>query len=152
MSLDGFIAGAQHAMDSVFEYPAPVVAWEVMRMTGARLAGRHTYDVGVRDAGKPSGAAHSGAWTGPSFVLTHRPPEPPDGKAKRLDAGVALKAALPVRPLARRCGIRYGPVRQGQSRSQRARVPPGAAARRSWQRGAVDSARRARDPLSRIGL
>jgi dihydrofolate reductase len=78
MSLDGFIAGTDHAMDWVFEYEAPQVTWEVMRMTGAMLAGRHTYDVGVRDAGKPSGAAYGGAWSGPAFVLTHRPPSVAD--------------------------------------------------------------------------
>jgi dihydrofolate reductase len=74
MSLDGFIAGADHAMDWVFEYPDSELAGEVMRMTGAMLAGRRTYDVGVRDAGKQSGAPYGGAWSGPVFVLTHRPP------------------------------------------------------------------------------
>ncbi|HEY3060863.1 MAG TPA: dihydrofolate reductase family protein [Chloroflexota bacterium] len=75
MSLDGFIAGPGHAMEWVFEYPASPDALKVMHMTGAMLAGRNTYDVGVRDAGKQSGAAYGGAWSGPVFVLTHRPPD-----------------------------------------------------------------------------
>ncbi len=78
LSLDGFIAGPGHAMEWVFDYDPPAVTWMVMRRTGAMLAGRHTYDVGVRDAGKPSGEAYGGAWSGPTFVLTHRPPSVAD--------------------------------------------------------------------------
>lgn len=75
MSLDGFIAGPGNDMDWIFEYagPSPVVD-EVIRTTGAIVAGRHTYDVGRRDAGKASGAPYGGAWTGSIFVLTHDPP------------------------------------------------------------------------------
>ncbi|HUY50907.1 MAG TPA: hypothetical protein VMV92_35250 [Streptosporangiaceae bacterium] len=43
-----------------------------MRATGAMLAGRRTYKVGERDAGKASGEAYGGAWSGPQFVLTTR--------------------------------------------------------------------------------
>jgi dihydrofolate reductase len=74
MSLDGFIAGPDHAMDWVFEYTTPDEFPELVRQTGAILSGRNSYDVGVRDTGKPSGEAYGGAWHGPSFVLTHRPP------------------------------------------------------------------------------
>jgi dihydrofolate reductase len=74
MSLDGFIAGPQHAMDWVFDYASPDNFPEIVQATGAMLSGRHCYDVGLRDAGKPSGEAYGGAWHGPSFVLTHRPP------------------------------------------------------------------------------
>jgi hypothetical protein len=79
MSLDGFIAGPDDAMDWVFEYaePNPAVD-EVIRTTGAILAGRRTYDVGRRDVGKPSGEAFGGAWTGPQFVLTHDVPDGSD--------------------------------------------------------------------------
>jgi Dihydrofolate reductase len=72
----GFIAGPGDSMDWVFESdgPNPVVD-EVIRTTGAILAGRRSYDVGERDTGKPSGEAFGGSWTGPEFVLTHRPPE-----------------------------------------------------------------------------
>jgi dihydrofolate reductase len=79
MSLDGFIAGPGHSMDWVFEYTAPEEIPEVIQATGAMLSGRNSYDVGERDAGlgKPSGDAYGGAWHGPMFVLTHRPPDQP---------------------------------------------------------------------------
>ena len=77
MSLDGYIAGPDDAMDWVFEYETPAMAWEVMEATGAILAGRGSYEVGRRDAGKGSGEAYGGAWSGPEFVLTHRPPVSP---------------------------------------------------------------------------
>jgi len=79
MSLDGFIAGPDDAMDWVFEYaePNPAVD-EVIGTTGAILAGRRTYDVGRRDVGKPSGQAFGGAWRGPQFVLTHDVPDGSD--------------------------------------------------------------------------
>ena len=49
MSLDGFIAGPADAMDWVFKHdgPNPVVD-EVIRTTGALLAGRRSYDVGQK--------------------------------------------------------------------------------------------------------
>ena len=74
MSLDGFIAGPQHDMDWVFEYASPDNFPEIVQATGAMLSGRNCYEVGLRDTGKPSGEAYGGAWHGPSFVLTHRPP------------------------------------------------------------------------------
>jgi dihydrofolate reductase len=81
MSLDGFVAGPDDSMDWVFEYATPDQVPDVMAATGAMLCGRRTYDVGQRDAeaGKLSGDAYGGAWSGPMFVLTHRPPPvPPD--------------------------------------------------------------------------
>ena len=78
MSLDGFSAGPEDAMDWVFEYVHPSAdAVDVIGEIGAVLSGRRSYDVGERDAGKPSGEVYGGAWTGPQFVLTHAPPEDP---------------------------------------------------------------------------
>ncbi len=76
MSLDGFIAGPGHAMDWIFDFVAPDEFPEIAAATGAMLIGRRTYEVAKRmpDAGKEYG----GGWSGPVFVLTHRPPEPPD--------------------------------------------------------------------------
>jgi dihydrofolate reductase len=74
MSLDGFIAGPDHDMDWVFDYTTPDEFPDVVAATGAMLSGRRSYDVGQRDAGKPSGEAYGGAWDGPVFVLTHEPP------------------------------------------------------------------------------
>ena len=71
MSLDGFIAGPDDAMDWVFR----VCGAERSRRRGHQddrrhAGGRRSYDVGKRDAGKESGAPYGGAWTGPVFVLT----------------------------------------------------------------------------------
>jgi dihydrofolate reductase len=74
MSLDGFIAGPDHYVDWVFEYTTPDAFSDIVAATGAMLSGRRSYDVGQRDAGKPSGEAYGGAWDGPVFVLTHQPP------------------------------------------------------------------------------
>jgi dihydrofolate reductase len=76
MSLDGFVAGPGDAMDWVFRYPGPnAVADDVVRTTGAILAGRRSYEVGRRDAGTSSAEVYGGRWSGPRFVLTHEPPE-----------------------------------------------------------------------------
>jgi dihydrofolate reductase len=75
MSLDGFIAGPAHDMDWVFEQSVPESANEVMRTTGAMLAGMRTQEVGERDVGKGSGEAYDGHWSGPVFVLTHNDPD-----------------------------------------------------------------------------
>jgi dihydrofolate reductase len=82
MSLDGFIAGPDDAMDWVFEMEsAPsAMADEVMKTTGAILAGRRWYDVATSRYGGRQGI-YGGAWTGPVFVLTHRPPDAPEDPA-----------------------------------------------------------------------
>jgi len=72
MSLDGFIADPDDAMDRVFEYSEPdKTADEVIRTTGSVLAGRRSYDVGRREGEE----VYGGAWTGPQFVLTHEAPD-----------------------------------------------------------------------------
>ena len=73
VSLEGFIAGPDHAIDWVFEYLRDNPFPEVMRATGAMLAGRGTHEVGKRMA--VEGASYDG---GPVFVLTHRPPDEPE--------------------------------------------------------------------------
>jgi dihydrofolate reductase len=93
MSLDGFIAGPGDAMDWVFDYAAPEEFPEIVGATGAMLAGRRSYDVGKRDAGKPSGEAYGGAWHGPSFVLTHDPPTDPDVTFLSGDIEAAVETA-----------------------------------------------------------
>jgi dihydrofolate reductase len=82
MSLDGFIAGRDDAMDWVFEMEsAPsAMADEIMETTGAILAGRRWYDVATSRYGGRHGI-YGGAWTGPVFVLTHRPPDAPEDQA-----------------------------------------------------------------------
>jgi dihydrofolate reductase len=84
MSLDGFIAGVDDAMDWIFDFMEPNAPWltEIASATGAMLVGRRTDEVGSRmDANNERGAAASDEgypFSGPSFVLTHRPPDPPD--------------------------------------------------------------------------
>jgi RibD C-terminal domain len=73
MSLDGFIAGPDDAMDWVFDYfseGSNTTAGEVIETTGAIIMGRHTYE--VEDRYRPG--IYGGAWTGPFFVLTREPP------------------------------------------------------------------------------
>ena len=74
MSLDGFIAGPDDAMDWVFEHPGPsATATAVVETTGALVVGRRTYEVEDRERG----GFYGGNWSGPYFVLTHDPPEHP---------------------------------------------------------------------------
>jgi dihydrofolate reductase len=79
MSLDGYIAGTDHAMEWAFEHSGPSrVAEEVMRATGAILGGRGWYEAAKRYRGRQG--IYGGAWRGPVFVLTHRAPQNPDDK------------------------------------------------------------------------
>jgi dihydrofolate reductase len=75
MSLDGFIARPDDAVGWVFRhFTSSEAVDEVIATTGAVLAGRRWYD---RDTAvqKPDGwqEIYGGAWSGPVFVLTHRP-------------------------------------------------------------------------------
>jgi dihydrofolate reductase len=71
MSLDGFIAGPEDAMDWAFEYPGPNAAVNgVLQSTGAIVVGRRTYDIENRGRG----GFYGGAWSGPFFVVTHKAP------------------------------------------------------------------------------
>jgi hypothetical protein len=67
-------------MDWVFEYPlmpnAPNASdEEVIRSIGALLAGRRCYEVGGMEERPETSGLYGGLWTGPEFILTHRPPE-----------------------------------------------------------------------------
>ena len=73
MSLDGFIAGPDNAMDWVLEYFRDDPFPEVMQATGAMLVGRGTHEVGKRMSDEETD--YDG---GPVFVLTHRPPDEPE--------------------------------------------------------------------------
>lgn len=78
MSLDGFIAGPDDTMDWAFRHGGrSALADETRDSIGAILAGRRWYDVA---SAKYDGVAgiYGGRWTGPVFVLTHRPDDVPD--------------------------------------------------------------------------
>jgi dihydrofolate reductase len=97
MSLDGFIAGPGHAMDWIFDFVAPDEFPEIAAATGAMLVGRRTYEVGKR-MDQERGSASSGEtypFSGPVFVLTHQPPDPPDAAVTFLtgDLGEAVATA-----------------------------------------------------------
>jgi dihydrofolate reductase len=102
MSLDGFIAGPDDAMDWIFDFLETDAAWlaEIAAATGAMLVGRRTGEVGDRmDADEERGAASSDdgyPFSGPMFVLTHRPPDPPAPDVTYLtgDIGEAVATAL----------------------------------------------------------
>jgi dihydrofolate reductase len=72
MSLDGFIAGPDDAMDWIFDYLRDDLFPEVMAATGAMLVGRGTHEVAKQMS--PEDTDYDG---GPVFVLTHRPPDEP---------------------------------------------------------------------------
>jgi dihydrofolate reductase len=97
MSLDGFIAGPGDAMSWIFDFLAPDAFPEIAAATGAMLIGRRTYQVArrQRDADHLGGKEYGGGWSGPVFVLSHRPPEPPDPPDMFLsgDIGAAVATA-----------------------------------------------------------
>lgn len=88
MSLDGFIAGPDHAMEWIFEYLKDDAFPEVMRATGAMLVGRGTYEVAKRMPDEDTD--YDG---GPVFVLTHRPPDEPEQGATFLSCDLAEAVA-----------------------------------------------------------
>ncbi|RSM57143.1 deaminase [Amycolatopsis sp. WAC 01376] len=69
MSLDGFVAGPDHAMDWMTGTNRPGLEGEYVRTTGAVLGGRDGWDMAAASGGRPYG----GDWDGPIFVLTHHP-------------------------------------------------------------------------------
>ncbi|MGH7750407.1 MAG: dihydrofolate reductase family protein, partial [Candidatus Dormibacteria bacterium] len=97
MSLDGYIAGSDHAMSWIFDFMGPIENEfpEIMAATGAMLVGRRTYEVGKRMAENPNEVTPSYDG-GAQFVLTHEPPDPPDPAVTFLtgDIGEAVATAL----------------------------------------------------------
>jgi dihydrofolate reductase len=100
MSLDGFIAGRDDSMDwgngrALADFVAPDDFAEVAAATGAMLVGRRTWEVGDRmKAEQPDSIDYP--FSGPMFLLTHRPLEPPVPEVTILagDIGEAVATAL----------------------------------------------------------
>jgi dihydrofolate reductase len=100
MSLDGFIAGPGHSMDwgggrALADFVAPEDFARIAAATGAMLVGRRTWDVGDRmEAEEPGSVDYP--FSGPMFLLTHRPLERPDPEVRILsgDIGDAVATAL----------------------------------------------------------
>jgi dihydrofolate reductase len=100
MSLDGFIAGPGHSMDwgggrALADFVAPDDFAEIAAATGAMLVGRRTWDVGEQMKAEDPGSTDY-PFTGPMFLLTHRPLERPDPAVTVLtgDIGEAVATAL----------------------------------------------------------
>jgi dihydrofolate reductase len=95
MSLDGFIAGPGDSMDwGPTRLPPDDVA-PIAAETGAMLVGRRTWEVGGRmEAEEPGSVDYP--FSGPMFLLTHRPPDPPVPGVTVLsgDMGDAVATAL----------------------------------------------------------
>lgn len=69
MSLDGFVAGPNHAMDWMSGVShRPGLVEEYAETTGAVLGGRDGWEAYPDVSG-----IYGGAWSGPVFVLTHHP-------------------------------------------------------------------------------
>ncbi|MBO0847101.1 MAG: dihydrofolate reductase family protein, partial [Nocardioides sp.] len=78
MSLDGFIAGPGGDMQWLAPHMGPnPVADALVPQIGSLLVGRRTFDGDDPNRGTEHEGAFGGTWHGPSFVLTHRPPEDP---------------------------------------------------------------------------
>ena len=100
MSLDGFIAAPGHRMDwgggrPLASFVAPEDFAEIAAATGAMLIGRRTWDVGSKmEAEEPGSVDYP--FSGPFFLLTHRPPDPPEPDVTILsgDIGEAVATAL----------------------------------------------------------
>jgi dihydrofolate reductase len=88
ISVDGFIAGPDNAMDWVIEYMKEDLFPEVMPATGAMLIGRGTHEVAKRMSEEDTD--YDG---GPVFVLTHQPPDEPDPGVTFLSCDVAEAVA-----------------------------------------------------------
>ena len=100
MSLDGFIEGPGHSMDwgggrALADFVAPDDFAEVAAATGAMLVGRRTWEVGDRMAAEEPGSIDY-PFSGPMFLLTHRPLDPPNPDVRILsgDIGEAVAVAL----------------------------------------------------------
>ena len=81
MSLDGYIAGPGHSMDwgggrALADFVAREDVEEIASATGAMLVGRRTWEVGDQMAAEDPGS-NDYPFSGPMFLLTHRPLEPP---------------------------------------------------------------------------
>ncbi len=98
MSLDGFIAAPGHVMDwgagrQLSDFVDADDFQEVAAATGAMLVGRRTSDVGDRMQAEEPGSVDY-PFSGPVFVLTHRPPEEPPAGVTYLSGDIGEAVAI----------------------------------------------------------
>lgn len=92
MSLDGYIAGPGDEMGWIGDLAPHDEAAKVAAATGAMLIGRRTWDVGERmRADNPDITDYP--FTGPMFLLTHRPLDPPNPNVTILSGDIGEAAA-----------------------------------------------------------
>jgi dihydrofolate reductase len=93
MSLDGFVAGPNHAMDWMSRTSfRPGLVEEYAATTGAVLGGRDGFDAYPDVSG-----IYGGAWQGPVFVLTHHPEDAQPAKGVTIlscDVAEAVRIGL----------------------------------------------------------
>jgi dihydrofolate reductase len=100
MSLDGYIAGPGGRMDwgagrPLAAFIAPEDFAAIAAATGAMLVGRRTWEVGDEmEAQEPGSVDYP--FSGPMFLLSHRPLDPPDPDVTILsgEIGEAVATAL----------------------------------------------------------
>jgi dihydrofolate reductase len=98
MSLDGFIAGPPGQAPNwprMSRFVASTDLAQIAAATGAMLIGRRTWDVGdSMEAQEPGSVDYP--FSGPMFLLSHRPLEAPDPDVRILtgDIGAAVETAL----------------------------------------------------------
>jgi len=75
MSIDGYIADRNDSLDWAFGHDGWLVPHfdEIIASAGAVLIGRRMYDLGATSLAEAK--LYGGAYAGPVFVLTRRPPE-----------------------------------------------------------------------------
>jgi dihydrofolate reductase len=95
MSLDGFIAGPGDSMDWGPTLVPPDDVAAIAAETGAMLVGRRTWDVGDKMETEDPGSTDY-PFTGSTFLLSHRPLDPPNPGVTVLsgDIGDAVATAL----------------------------------------------------------
>ena len=95
MSLDGFIAGPGGSMGWLSEHFGPnPVADDLVSRIGSVLVGARSYHGEDPNRGTEKEGPFGGAWKGPHFVLTHRPPaDPPSHVTFMSDLPAAVAAA-----------------------------------------------------------
>jgi dihydrofolate reductase len=97
MSLDGFIAGPPGQAPSwprMSRFVASADLAQIAAATGAMLVGRRTWDVGdSMEAQEPGSVDYP--FSGPLFLLSHRPLDPPDPEVTILsgEIGAAVETA-----------------------------------------------------------
>lgn len=93
MSLDGYVAGPDDAMDWTLGHGAATsLADETMGRVGAVLGGRRWFELAT-DRWNGVDGIYGGGFKGPVFVLSHRPP-PPNADPRVTFLSDTLEAAV----------------------------------------------------------